>query len=328
MGGDKAPKVVLQGAEIARKRYPNIKFIIYGDTAKIRPHMDQNPSLAEVSTIVHTDIAVSSSEKPSNALRGPLKQSSMRLAIEAVKAGDADCAVSAGNTGALMGLSKIIYRMVPGIDRPAIASFFPTLRGESVMLDLGANIQCDADNLVQFAVMGNVFARVALGANYPTIGLLNVGSEELKGNDDIQEAHMRLKESSFPGKYVGFIEGDDIAGGTTDVVVTDGFTGNIALKTAEGTAHLSTEFLKRTFKSSIFAQIGYIFAARAMRKLKHRLDPRKYNGAMFLGLNGVTVKSHGGTDGLGFANAVSVAHDMVEANVKEKIKEDLANLEI
>ena len=327
MGGDKAPKIVLQGAEIARKRYPDMKFIIYGDLSKIRPHLDKRRQLAEISTLVHTDVKVSGEEKPSNALRGPLKQSSMRLAVEAVKNGDAHCVVSAGNTGALMALSKILYRMVPGIDRPAISSFFPTLRGESVMLDLGANIQCDSDNLVQFAVMGNVFARIALGANHPTIGLLNVGTEDQKGHEELQDAHLRLSDANIPGKYVGFIEGDHIAAGKVDVVVTDGFTGNIALKTAEGTANLTTEFLKRTFRSSIFAQIGYLLAARSMRKLKHRLDPRKYNGAIFLGMNGITVKSHGGTDGFGFANAIGVAHDMVRADVIEKIKTDLAAVE-
>jgi len=233
--------------------------------------------------------------------------------------------VSAGNTGALMAMAKFVLKTLPGIDRPAIASFFPTLRGESVMLDLGANLSCDADNLVQFAVMGNVFARTVLGILKPSIGLLNVGSEEVKGHEAVREAYAILRATNLPGDFRGFVEGDDIARGTVDVIVTDGFTGNVALKTVEGTARLYAEFLKRSFKSSIIARIGYLLARPALNALRVRTDPRRYNGAIFLGLNGVAVKSHGGTDSLGFANAISVAVDMVTQKSLEKIREEFAH---
>jgi len=224
----------------------------------------------------------------------------------------------------LMAMSKFVLKTLPGIDRPAIASFFPTLRGESVMLDLGANLSCDADNLVQFAVMGHVFARTVLGILRPTVGLLNVGSEEVKGHEAVREAFALLRATSLPGEFHGFVEGDDIARGTVDVIVTDGFTGNVALKTLEGTAKLYAEFLKRSFKSSLIARFGYLLARPALNALRVRTDPRRYNGAIFLGLNGVAVKSHGGTDALGFANAIGVAVDMVTQESLEKIREDFA----
>jgi glycerol-3-phosphate acyltransferase PlsX len=250
----------------------------------------------------------------------------MRLSIDAVRDGAAAGVVSAGNTGALMAMAKFVLKTMPGIDRPAIASFFPTLRGESVMLDLGANVQCDADNLVQFAVMGNVFARTVLGVLHPTIGLLNVGSEELKGNEAVREAWSILRNTSLPGQFHGFIEGDDIAKGTVDVIVTDGFTGNIALKAIEGTAKLYSEFLRQTFMSTAFSRLGYLLARPAIRSLKARTDPRRYNGAIFLGLNGIAVKSHGGTDALGFANAIGVAVDMVTHQSIDRIRDDFARL--
>jgi glycerol-3-phosphate acyltransferase PlsX len=251
----------------------------------------------------------------------------MRLAIDAVHGGEADCVVSAGNTGALMAMAKFVLKTLPGINRPAIASFFPTLRGESVMLDLGANVQCDAENLVDFAVMGNAFARSVLGLREPTYALLNVGSEEIKGHESLQEASAVLRASNLPGKFLGYVEGDDIGKGTADVIVTDGFTGNVALKTAEGTAKLINEYLRHTFRSSLLAGLGYMLARPAMKKLRERVDPRGYNGAMFLGLNGIAVKSHGGTDALGFANAIGVAVDMHRHGIIEKIRSDLALLD-
>jgi glycerol-3-phosphate acyltransferase PlsX len=250
----------------------------------------------------------------------------MRLACDAVRQGLAAGVVSAGNTGALMAIAKFVLKTLPGIDRPAIASFFPTMRGESVMLDLGANVQCDTENLVQFAVMGNVFARTVLGNLHPTIGLLNVGSEDLKGHETIREASNILRNTSLPGDFHGFVEGDDIAKGTVDVIVTDGFTGNIALKTIEGTAKLYSEFLRQTFRSSLLAKLGYLLARPALRGLRVRTDPRRYNGAIFLGLNGIAVKSHGGADALGFANAIGVAVDMIVHGAIEKMKEDFARL--
>jgi phosphate acyltransferase len=234
--------------------------------------------------------------------------------------------VSAGNTGALMAMAKLALGTLPGIDRPAIAAFFPTMRGESVMLDLGANVECDANNLVQFAVMGEVFARTVLGRQQPTIGLLNVGEEPVKGREAVKTASAILRNTHLPIKFEGFVEGDDIAAGTVDVIVTDGFTGNIALKTAEGTARLLREFVRQAFKSSFVAKIGFFLARSALRKMQVRTDPRRYNGAMFLGLNGITVKSHGGTDALGYANAISVAIDLAAGGFNARIKEEFNRL--
>jgi glycerol-3-phosphate acyltransferase PlsX len=247
----------------------------------------------------------------------------MRLAIDAVAEGKADGVVSAGNTGALMAMSKFVLKTVPGIDRPAMASYFPTRRGESVMLDLGANVECDADNLVQFAVLGDVFARTVLGLVQPVVGLLNVGSEDLKGNDAVREAAQRLRGAFSPISFYGFVEGDDIAAGTVDVIVTDGFTGNIALKTIEGTVRLYSDFLRKAFTSSIAARLGYVLARRGLRRLRARVDPRRYNGAVFLGLNGIVVKSHGGTDAFGFANAIGVAVDLAKQGYNDKITQEL-----
>ncbi|HEY0836759.1 MAG TPA: phosphate acyltransferase PlsX [Azospirillum sp.] len=325
MGGDHAPDMVVAGADIARERHPNVHFLLFGDSARIEPLIARRTALKAVSEVIHTDDAVAADAKPSVALRAG-RQSSMRLAIDAVAQGRAGCVVSAGNTGALMAMAKFVLKTLPGVDRPAIASFFPTQRGESVMLDLGANTECTADNLVQFALMGSVFARTVLGLTEPTVGLLNIGSEDVKGNDTVRGAATRLKEMPFPGRFYGFVEGNDIAAGTTDVIVTDGFTGNVALKTAEGTAKLYTEFLRRTFQSSFTARIGYLLARSAFQKLKSRTDPRRYNGAMFLGLRGVCVKSHGGTDADGFANAIGVAANLATNGFNEKIKEEMQRL--
>ena len=319
MGGDNAPQVVLRGANIARQRYPQLNYLMFGRDSQIRPLLSKMSKLQDVTTIVHTDDVVRSDDKPSAVLRSGRK-SSMRLAINAVHDGKADGVVSAGNTGALMAMAKFVLKTLPGIDRPAIASYLPTLKGESVMLDLGANLHCDAGNLVDFAVMGTAFARTVLGVPEPTFGLLNVGSEEIKGHENLQEASVILREASFPGQFQGFVEGDDITKGSVDVIVTDGFTGNVALKTAEGTAKLITEFMRRTFKSSMLAGIGYLLARPALNKLRQRVDPRRYNGAVFLGLNGIAVKSHGGTDAMGFANAIGVAVDLLKHDFIEQTR--------
>ena len=323
MGGDRAPGMVVKGANIARQRFPNVKFLFFGDETRVAPLLRRYGALGKTSEVRHTDKVVASEDRPSTALRAG-RGSSMRLAIDAVQVGEAAGIVSAGNTGALMAMAKFVLRTLPGIDRPAIASFFPTLRGESVMLDLGANLSCDAENLVQFAVMGNVFARTVLGILRPTVGLLNVGSEEVKGHEAVREAAALLKSTPLPGEFHGFVEGDDIARGTVDVIVTDGFTGNVALKTLEGTTKLYAEFLRRSFKSSMVASLGYLLARPALNALRVRTDPRRYNGAIFLGLNGVAVKSHGGTDALGFANAIGVAVDMIMQKSLDKIREDFA----
>ncbi len=242
MGGEQAPDMVLKGADMALQRYPDLRFMLFGQEDALRPMLAKLPRLAPAVTLHHTNEVVLDDAKPSLALRGG-RQSSMRLAIDAVADGRADGVVSAGNTGALMAMAKFVLKTLPGIDRPAIASFFPTRRGESVMLDLGANVECDAENLVQFALLGDAFARTVLGLVEPTVGLLNVGSEDQKGNDAVRAASLRLRGALTPIRFCGFIEGDDIAAGTVDVVVTDGFTGNIAVKTAEGTAKLFSEFL-------------------------------------------------------------------------------------
>jgi phosphate acyltransferase len=325
MGGDAAPGIVLKGADIAGQRFPGVNYLLFGAEEMIRPLLVKLPTLSDRTTLIHTNEVVADDTKPSAALRSG-RSSSMRLAIDAVADGRAAGVVSAGNTGALMAMAKFVLKMLPGIDRPAIASFFPTRRGESVMLDLGANIECDADNLVQFALMGDVFARTVLGLIEPTVGLLNVGEEDLKGNDAVRGASARLRLAVTPIRFYGFVEGDDIAAGTVDVVVTDGFTGNVAVKTAEGTAKLFTEFLEAAFRHSLSARIGYLFARGALRKLRMRCDPRRYNGAMLLGLNGIAVKSHGSTDAFGFANAIGVAIDMKVNGFLDKIRVELARL--
>nr|WP_282183234.1 phosphate acyltransferase PlsX [Niveispirillum sp. SYP-B3756] len=326
MGGDHAPDMVVAGADLARERCSNVEFLFVGDEARINALLDRHPALKSISTVRHTPDFVAMDAKPSVALRAG-RSSSMRLAIDAVAAGEAACVVSAGNTGALMAIAKFVLKTLPGIDRPAIASIFPTLRGESVMLDMGANLECDADNLVQFAVMGTVFSRTVLGLLEPSIGLLNVGSEEQKGHESIREAAAALRDTPLARNFHGFVEGNDIAAGTVDVIVTDGFTGNVALKAAEGTAKLYSEFLKRTFASSLLAKLGYLLARGAFGKLRLRMDPRRYNGAMFLGLRGICVKSHGGTDAIGFSNAIAVAADMANHGFNDKIRDQLAVLQ-
>lgn len=247
----------------------------------------------------------------------------MRLAIDAVRDGDAAGVISAGNTGALMAMAKFVLKTVPGIDRPAIAGFFPSMRGESVMLDLGANVDCTTENLVQFGVMGAAFARTVLGIQRPKVGLLNVGTEELKGHETVKAAAEILREIELPFEFSGFVEGSDFGPGTVDVFVTDGFTGNIALKTAEGTAKFYAWNLRAAFRRSLMSRLGYLLARPALLALRERLDPRSYNGALFVGLNGVVIKSHGGTDARGFASAIGVAVDMAHGKFNETLIEDL-----
>ncbi len=325
MGGDNAPTMVIDGMARALKAQPNLRFMLYGNARQMTPLLESKPDVSAVTQVVHTEDVVSNDEKPGIALRSG-RQSSMRLAINAVGDGEADGIVSAGNTGALMAMAKFVLKTLPGIDRPAIATYFPTMTGESVMLDLGANIQCDAENLVQFAVMGEVFARHVLHIEQPSIGILNVGTEVLKGNDSVKQAAAILRETTLPIKFHGFVEGDDIGKGTVDVIVTDGFTGNVALKTAEGTAKLFAGALKEELMSSFFGKVGALIAKPAIDRFRNRFDTRRYNGAMFLGLNGICIKSHGGTDGLGFANAIEVAHELITDKLNEGIKEDFARI--
>ena len=323
MGGDHAPDMVIEGIARARTLFPDTKFIIFGNKAQIKPLLDMHAELKSVSEISHTDEVVTSQMKPSQALRKGRK-SSMGLAIQAVKDQVADVAISAGNTGALMALSKFMLRTMPGIDRPALIAPLPTLRGESVMLDLGANVECDSNNLVQFAIMGAAYVRTVLGQSRPSVALLNVGTEDLKGKDSIKAAADMLKGSRhLPLNFVGFVEGNDIGLGEVDVVVTDGFTGNVALKTAEGTARLVTDLLGRAFRSSLLTKIGYFFSRQGLRSLKDHLDPNNHNAAVFLGLNGLVMKSHGGANAHGFSSAVTSAIDMAQNDLIRLISEDL-----
>ena len=326
MGGDHAPEVVVNGAAIARERYPGTSFLLFGDQARLKPLVEAKKNLSQVLEIVHTDDVVTGEDKPTYALRRRRK-SSMWMAVEAASQGRADCVVSAGNTGALLAISMFSMRMVAGAHRPALASFLPTARGgEMVMLDLGANIDCDAENLAEFAVMGSVFSQVLQGQDKPRVGILNVGSEDLKGHDELRQAAGWLRRDGVPVNFLGFVEGNDIVSGAVDVVVTDGFTGNVALKAIEGTAKLYSGFVREAFRTSTFAKIGYLFASGALVKMGKRVDPRRYNGGVFLGLDGICVKSHGGTDETGFAYAVGVAVDLVRYNYKDKVIDGLARL--
>lgn len=324
MGGDQAPDMVIQGLEIAAERHPAARFLVVGDETALTALLARYKRAQAACTIRHAPDVISNDMKPTAALRS--RQSSMRVAIDAVASGEASGLVSAGNTGALLALAKIVIKSLPGIDRPAMAAIGPSARGDVVMLDLGANVQCDVRNLVEFAVMGDVFARTVLGLTAPTIGLLNVGSEELKGDDTVREAADIIRASHIGPQFHGFVEGHDIAAGTTDVIVTDGFTGNVALKTGEGALKLIGEFLKVVFSSSIWAKIAYLMVRPGLDRLREWLDPRRYNGAVMVGLNGVVVKSHGGTDAKGFAHAVDVAMDMVVHRFNDRIREDLAKL--
>jgi glycerol-3-phosphate acyltransferase PlsX len=325
MGGDHGPEVVVNGADIARERYPGTSFLLFGDQARLKPLVDKRKGLGKALEIVPTEDVVLAEDKPSFALRRRRK-SSMWLAVDAAAQARADTVVSAGNTGALLAISMMAMRMLEGAHRPALASFLPTARGETVMLDLGANIECDADNLAEFAVMGSVFAQVLLGLDKPRVGLLNVGSEELKGHEELRQASAWLRREGAPIDFHGFVEGNDITSGVIDVVVTDGFTGNVALKSIEGAAKLYSQFVRDVFRTSTFAKLGGLIAAGAWRKMRKRVDPRRYNGGVFLGLDGVCVKSHGGTDALGFAYAVGMAVDLVRYEYKGKLVEGLAKL--
>lgn len=320
MGGDVGASVVIPGAATALNRRPDTEFLLFGDRASIDPELDKHPALKAASRVIHTDVAVSMHDKPSQALRRGRKTSSMWLAIEAVKKGEADVAISAGNTGALMAMARFCLRTVPGIDRPAIAAVLPTKRSDSVVLDLGATIGGDAQHLVQMAVMGSAMASVLFNLPRPTVGLLNIGVEEIKGHEEIREAAELLRAMNLPQlEYVGFVEGDGISKGAADVVVTEGFSGNIALKVAEGTARQIVDVLRGEISKSWMAKLGYLFARGAFRALREKLDPNRLNGGVLLGLTGMVVKSHGGTDAEGFAYAINVGYETARNDLLTKI---------
>jgi len=325
MGGDEGLAVMLAGVALARRQWPGLTFDLVGDEAAIEAALDNHPNLRAASEIIHAPEKIDGSERAGQAIRRA-KTTSMGLAIDAVKQGRAGAAVSAGNTGALMAMAKLALRTMPGIDRPALAALLPSL-GEKdfVMLDLGANTECETRNLVEFAIMGAAYSRIALGIERPRVSLLNIGTEDQKGTDEIRDAATVLRESGhLHMSFEGFIEGDKMARGLTDVVVCDGFSGNISLKTMEGTARFVTDLLRRAFTSSIRSKFGFLISRPATELMRHHLDPDNHNGAVFLGLNGVVVKSHGGASPKGVANAVGVAAKLVDANITQRITDDLA----
>jgi phosphate acyltransferase len=326
MGGDSGPAGMIAGAARALRRDPSLQFIVYGDQAEVEAELNHHRPLLGAVTIIHSPESIAPSEKPSQAIRRA-RTTSMGMAINAVKEAKADAAVSGGNTGAMMAMAKLALRTMPGIDRPALAALLPTLADtDLVMLDLGANTECDAQNLVQFAVMGSAYARTVIAIEKPRVKLLNIGTEELKGTDELKEAAGLLRDADYLAfRFDGFTEGDQLSRGNVDVVVTDGFSGNIALKTAEGTARFVTDLLRRAFKSSLRSKAGFALSKPALNLLKHHLDPNNHNGAVFLGLNGLVVKSHGAASPKGVANAIGVAARMVRNDIIRKIGDDLDN---
>ena len=327
MGGDDGVRVMVSGAALARRRHDRFKFLLVGDQKRIEAALDNHPNMRGASEIVHCEDVVAGDEQPTRALRRA-KTTSMGLAIDAVKRGHAGAAVSAGNTGALMAMSKLALRTLPGIDRPALAAIMPTLEPDDVvMLDLGANTECDARNLVQFAIMGAAYSRIVTGKERPRVRLLNIGTEDNKGTEELQEAAQRLRAAAgLALQFEGFIEPDKINRGDVDVVVSDGFSGNIALKAIEGSARFVTDLLKNAFRSSFRSKVGFLVSRPATELLRHHLDPNNHNGAVFVGLNGVVVKSHGSASVAGVANAVAVAARLLEDTLTERIAADLAEL--
>jgi len=324
MGGDHGAEVVLGGAALALQRKPDLRFVLFGDEAVITLLLEKHPALKAASQVRHCEVSIAMDEKPSQALRHGRGKSGMWQAIEAVKAGESAFCVSAGNTGALMAMARFCLRTIEGIERPAMAALWPTLKGESVVLDVGANVGADAAQLVDFALMGAAMARALYDLDRPTVGLLNVGVEEVKGQEQVREAGQILRDAGLENlEYHGFVEGHDLGRGTVDVVVTEGFAGNIALKTAEGTARQIAQYLRAAMSRTLMARIGYLFARSAFDHLREKMDPRKVNGAVFLGLNGVVIKSHGGTDAEGFAAAIEMGYDMASNSIIDKIKSDL-----
>ncbi len=326
MGGDSGPGIVVAALARSVQRHPLAKFILHGDEAKLKPLFARRAKLLDRVTIKHAPDRVAMEEKPSIALRRG-RNSSMWSAIQSVKNKEAEVAISAGNTGALMAMGMFQLGVLEGISRPAITVILPTKRGQVVVLDVGANVESDAEQLVDFAVMGEAFARAVLNLERPSVGLLNVGSEDMKGNDSVKGAAHILRNVNLPMEFAGFVEGDDIAEGTTDVVVTDGFAGNIALKTAEGTARLISSYLRGALTRSFLGRIGAFFARGALNAMRRKIDPRAFGGGVFLGLNGVVVKAHGGTDALGFASALDMAIDMTEAGIINRIIADHAAIQ-
>jgi glycerol-3-phosphate acyltransferase PlsX len=325
MGGDLGASAVVEGIGHALKRWPERKarYLVHGDESELAPLLAAHPEVAAIVEVRHTDTCVQMTDKPSEAVRRA-RGSSMWNAIQSVKTGEAQAIVSSGNTGALMAISKVILRMKKGVHRPAISANWPTPKGHTVVLDVGANVQCGATQLVEFAIMGEAYHRAVFGGTRPKVGLLNVGQEELKGNDVVREADGLVRNSGLDMDYIGFIEGNDISAGHIDVVVTDGFTGNIALKTAEGTARLVAGWVKEALTSSVIAKLAAgLLSLGALDRLRRRMDPRYINGGVLLGLKGIVVKSHGGADGEGFSSALGLALAMANSDFMSEIRRTL-----
>lgn len=326
MGGDNAPRAPLHGAKLLLRERPDARFIFHGREEAIKPLMAEFPELGAVSEIRHSETVITMDDKPSQALRKGRGNSSMWAAIQSVKDGEAAVAISGGNTGALMAMATFCLRTMEGISRPAISAIWPTLRSDIIVLDVGATIGADAQQLVDFSILGAALARAVFDIESPTVGLLNVGVEEAKGNEWVKDAGKILSESSGAGfTYKGFVEGDDLGKGTVDVVVTEGFTGNIALKTAEGTARQVGTYLRDAMKSSFMSMLGALFARQALNAIRSKMDPRTVNGGVFLGLNGVVIKSHGSTDEIGYKSALNLAYDMARNDLIAKIGEGVKN---
>jgi glycerol-3-phosphate acyltransferase PlsX len=327
MGGDEGVRVMIEGAALARRRHSDFDFLLVGDETQIKQALEHHPALRSASEILHCEDVVEGDELPSRAIRRA-KTTSMGLAVNAVKEGKAGAAVSGGNTGALMAMSKLALRTMPGIDRPALAALMPTLEEHDVvMLDLGANTEANARNLVQYAVMGAAYSRIVNGFEKPSVRLLNIGTEEIKGTEALRDAAAALQGASeLAMSFDGFVESDKINRGETHVVVTDGFSGNIALKAIEGAARFVTDLLRNAFTSSIRSKVGFLVSRPATELLRHHLDPNNHNGAVFLGLNGVVVKSHGSATAAGVANAVAVTASLLENDLTQRIASDLAEL--
>lgn len=325
MGGDNAPRIVVDGvAEFLASR-PAMQVLLHGDEAMLAPLIAGRSILESRASIVHSAEKITSDMKPSQALRRG-KGTSMWNALEAVKDGRAGAAVSAGNTGGLMAISMLILRKMEGVHRPAMTAVWPTLRGRTVVLDVGANVEADAEQLVTFAIMGEAFARATLGIARPSVGLLNIGSEEMKGHEEVREAHEWLRAASLDLDYRGFVEGDDISAGAVDVVVTDGFTGNVALKTGEGVARMLASHMRAAFTESLMSKAGAVLAMSGLKRLKSLMDPSNVNGGVLLGLGGISVKSHGGADARGFARACEMAADLAASDFQGEIATNLGRI--
>ena len=323
MGGDHGPSVTVPAARTAIKEIPDISLVLVGDESQLNAEIERLGLQKESRlSIHHASEVVGMDESPAIALKKK-KDSSMRVAIDLVKNQQVQACVSAGNTGALMATGKFVLKTIPGISRPAICTMLPSMTGQTHMLDLGANLECSAENLHQFAIMGSVLAQSVEGVESPLVGLLNIGSEAMKGSETIKEANQLISNSNL--NYYGFVEGDDIYKGTVNVVVTDGFAGNVSLKTGEGLAALVNLVLKREFKRNLITRLAAVVALPVLRAVRKTLDPRRYNGASLIGLNGIVVKSHGGADTSSFFNAIKIANIEIENNVPQRISKVLEN---